>query len=296
MSNTESDNNKIKEKKNDNCKGKMFKMRINNYDDLVCKKLKDFCFSSSYSKNLTYSIGFELGTETETSCIQGYLRFQNEIRRTTIKNALGREFYIELVKKHKNQIIQQVDELNDTFCQKEGDAHNYTNVKREVKIECLSIDQLRPFQKDLLKMTKDCSLNGKITWIFDDVGQTGKTTFLRHYVLKHDGMFTYGSNCTDIINLVYNNKEKILLNKNNCIIFNLGRYTDPRKVSYNTMEQVMDGCICNTKFETGSFICDPINIIVLANFLPKLDKITKNKLIIKIVNINHELEDWIEKI
>jgi len=297
VSTSSTNNNSVacKEKKQDNCKGKMYKITINNYDDIVCQKLKDFCFISPYSVNLTYSVGFEIGTEEETPHIHVYLRFQKETRRTTIKNYLGREFWCELVKKSRDQTIQQVDEQMDTYNQKDGDSRNYTNVKREVKVDCLSIDQLRPFQRELLKMTKDSSLNGKITWIYDDVGQTGKTEFLRHYVLNHDGMFTYGGKCTDIINLVYNNKNKIIMNKNNCLIFNLGRDTDPRKVSYKAMEQVIDGCICNTKFEAGAFICNKINIIVLANCLPKFEKITKSRWIIKTVTANHELTDWVDR-
>lgn len=282
-----------KEKKEDNCKGKMFKFTINNYDDDVIKKLHKFIFNSTYHK-IVYSIGFEIGEEG-TPHIQGYLRFQNDIRRSTIKLHLEKEFFCELVKKGRKQEYIDVDRQCDTYCQKDKDPRNYTNVKQKKTFKCISKEQLRPFQKDLLLMAQDEKLNGMITWVYDDVGQTGKTAFLRHYVLNYDGMFTYGGKCADVINLVFNNKEKIMENDNNCLIFNLGRDTDPRKVSYRSMEQVCDGCICNTKFEAGSFICDPINIIVLANCLPKFEGITKSRWIIKIVNANYELEDYKEK-
>lgn len=280
-------------KKEDNVKGKLFKITINNYDEEIIQNLKNLCLNSPLSHNLKYYIGFEIG-EQGTPHIQGYLRFPKETRRTTIKAYIGTEFYCALVKKGRNQTIEDVDEDMVKYCSKDKNERNFTNIEGEIDVEVLEYEQFRPFQKELLKYTTDPTLNGKVTWVYDEVGQLGKTEFLRHYGKYHNGMFTYGGKCSDIINLVYNNKDKIIKKRNNCLIFNLGRDTDPRKISYKSMEQVMDGCICNTKFEAGSFITNKINIIVLANCLPLFDKMTQSRWNIKTIDKDFNLINWVK--
>jgi len=282
------------EKKIDNCKGKMFKLTINNYDENVCLKLKEFCYCSSYSPNLTYSIGFEVGDETKTPHIQGYLRFQNEIRRSTIKNALDREFYIELVKKNKNQTIQTVDEQNDDYCQKEetheGRRWIFPIPPPAIKI----ISKLRPFQKSLEDILTGPVDDGKILWVYDEKGQIGKTDFLRYMHVTHGIPFAYGGKCGDVMNLVFNAKHYYLGTDKGAMIFNFGRETDMNKVSYKAFEQISDGAIYNSKFEAGCFVCNKPHVLVLANDLPNVKKMTQSRWKIFTVDDDFQLVNYVE--
>ena len=49
------------------------------------------------------------------------------------------------------------------------------------------------------------------------------------------------------------------------------------KVSYDAIESIKNGLICNTKFETGSKGFAPPHIVVFANALPEIEKLSADR-------------------
>ena len=111
--------------------------------------------------------------------------------------------------------------------------------------------------------------------------------------VKHGAVFSYGGKKSDIINLVFNNKKYLIEKKNTIMFYNFPREIDNKCISYDSMEQIKDGCISNTKFEAGCFCCNAPHIIVFANCLPNLSKLTIDKWVIKTIDpINFSLMDY----
>lgn len=168
------------------------------------------------------------------------------------------------------------EDAAEAYCSK-LETRSGRTLKWGFKMEVKIIDDLRPFQKSLRDIITGPVDGGKIHWVYDPEGQLGKTEFLRYMNVKHGVPFTYGGKCADIINLVYNAREYMENTDRAALIYNFGRDTDMDKVSYKSMEQVSDGCISNSKFEAGCFVCNKPHVVVLANGLPDRSRLTESR-------------------
>jgi hypothetical protein len=266
--------------KDDKCKSRRFVMTINNYSEADFSTLKKLCKDTIY-----YAWGKEIAPTTGTPHLQCYVEFKNDRYRKAILKLFNRGFYIKPAKCKK--------ENNAIYCCK-TDLEKSTNIPIPVDIEVIT--ELRPFQKSL-----DIILDGpvnekKIIWVYDPIGQLGKTEFLKYLFKKHNCPFSYGEKCSDIINLIFNNKKYYLNTNKGIAIFNFGREMDMKHVSVKALEQISDGAISNTKFETGCFIMNCPHVLILANSLPITSTMTKGRFIIKTISESNELIDYIEPI
>lgn len=253
---------------------------FNNYSDPIIEEFQDIIKKKC-------KIGFfnkEVGKKNGTPHLQGYLEF---IKKDRPLNQFPVGARWAKAKGNKDQ--------NFKYCNKEcvsGDMtfiHGY-KLKPPIKV----IKELRPFQEELVKILLGPVNEGKVIWIYDKKGQLGKTELLRYLYLKYQMPFSYGGKASDIINLVFNHKEYLLENDKAVMIYNFGRNTDNEKISYKSMEQISDGCISNTKFETGCFICNKPHVLVLANCTPKMNALTEDRWLIKTINPKTlKLEDYV---
>lgn len=246
---------------------------LNNYTDEMEKNLVPIL--DKYCK--VYLWSHEVG-ESGTPHCQGYMEFHKKIRRTGISKLL------ENPKIHvgdkDGKPCKGSRESNIAYVTKDGPAVYYKGIPAPVKI----ISELRPFQQSIVDIIKGPVNEGKVVWIYDETGQLGKTELLRYCFIKYKVPFSYGGKCADIINLVYNNADYMKQSNPPCLFYNFGRATKPREISYKSMEQVSDGCISNTKFEAGCFVCNKPHVVVFANCLPVEEEMTKGRFLIKCIN------------
>lgn len=249
---------------------------FNNYSNDEHQFLVQWCTNNTKK----FIIGKEIGKQG-TPHLQGYFNSKVQYRLTELKKILGDKIHFACCK--------GTDQKNFDYCSKDGDyISNGFTIPKKVNV----INKLRPFQESLKDYILNNIAEGKILWVYDPEGQLGKTEFLRYMYVNHKVPFSYGGKCADIINLVFNNKEYFMNASNGAIIYNFGRDTKPDKISYKSMEQISDGCISNTKFEAGCFVCNKINIVVLANCLPLTNKLTLSRWIVKTINENFELINY----
>lgn len=231
---------------------------------LICKK---------------YFISLEEGSEKKRLHLQGYIHLNSKKKLSTVKKIITKETHWE---KCKGDFVDNI-----TYIFKEPLYQwNYNGVKTKkeiIPIKTLKEEQLYSFQKDLEQLCLNDVCGNKIIWICDLQGQIGKTEWLRYMHVKYGCPFAYGGKCSDIINLAYNNKDYLLTNEKPIFIYNLGRDTDPEKVSYASMEQLSDGAISNTKFEGACFVFNKPHVIVLANCWPNTKKLTASRWIFKCI-------------
>ena len=235
---------------------------LNNYEEDNISQISQYL--GKYSKE--YIFGKEVGEKTETPHLQGYIEFPNDKKFIEIKNqceALGRAHFI----KAKGTAKQNYD-----YCSKEGDFYTNIEIPRPLKI----ISDLFPWQNTLAEMLKNEPDDRSVIWIYDDLGNNGKSCFLKWCVMNLNCIFTTGGKGSDILNLCMNNKDKLL--KNNCLVmWSCARETDYDHIRYGIIETIKDGIICNTKYEAHSFICNSPHVLILANEMPNMQKLTKDR-------------------
>jgi len=227
----------------------------------------------------------EIGEEG-TPHLQGFIKLKEKMRPTELK--LNKKIHWELCGG------DEIDNLK--YCSKDYRKNDKVRIFKSdnVIIPCdvvKVIKEFRPFQKELLDIILGPVNEGKIIWVYDEEGQLGKTEFLRYCNVEYGIPFTYGGKCADIVNLAFNNKKYLLNTNRACMLYNFGRETENDKISYKSMEQIADGAISNTKFETGCFVCNKPHVVVLANCMPLIEKMTKSRWIVKYITKDLKLGD-----
>lgn len=258
---------------------------LNNYTDEDIKIL-----NSSIDPRIKAWVFQEETGENGTPHLQGYMNFgKDKVRPMSIFSYTKRISW-SATRNIKNAIA---------YCCKEDTRtgkiyfHGLELPKPELpdlEPEVLDRKDFYPFQESLAKILEGPINKNKVIWVYDKKGQNGKSDFMRWANKEWGYPFTYGGNCNDIINLVYNSKSWIVKQERPCLIYNLTRMEDPRYISYKSMEEVSDGNISNSKFECGCFLIPrKPHVLVLANTLPLDGGMTKGRFIIYTITKDKEL-------
>lgn len=136
---------------------------------------------------------------------------------------------------------------------------------------------LRPWQEHLTSVLEQKPDPCKILWVWDQVGGQGKTTMCKHlltlsgnnyYVLRTSGgRKDFGTLVKTAIDSGWTG---------HCIIFDLPRSAVTDEI-YEPLEQVKDGLITATKYQGGTIIIPTPHVVVFANFLPEVGRLSAYK-------------------
>lgn len=108
-----------------------------------------------------------------------------------------------------------------------------------------------------------------INWIYDEQGNTGKSYLAKYLLATKDIYYITGGKQNDIL-YGYNGQS--------IIIYDLARtYADNLEHIYTTLENFKNGMYLSTKYETQQRIFNIPTILVLANFKPNKDKLSKDR-------------------
>lgn len=208
----------------------------------------------------------EIG-ENGTNHLQGYVEFDKKLRPLELK--LNKGIHWERRK--------GTEQDNINYCSKDyresktKDIYKSDNVRipRPLKI----INVLKPWQEDLKNILMEEPEDRKIIWVYEDEGNVGKSAFSKYMVVKHDALYITEGKKSDIINIVYN----YILNKDlDILILDVPR-DNGNKISYKSLEEIKNGLICNTKYETGNKVINPPHIVVFSNSEPDMSKFSLDR-------------------
>lgn len=132
-------------------------------------------------------------------------------------------------------------------------------------IKC--IEKLYKWQENIVEIVKNEPDDRKVYWFWEEEGGIGKSQFVKYMVINHKVLFCNGGKRNDIINLVFNND----MDKCNCIMWDIPRCAEG-SVSYAAIEEIKNGLVCNTKYETGTKVFNSPHVICFANFPPRNKK------------------------
>lgn len=200
-----------------------------------------------------YIVGEEVG-ENGTPHLQGYIEFKTKKRPKSI---------FDNVRIHWEK-SKGTREDNTTYCSKEKVWIGCSDYFASLPPECIEEDKLYKWQKEALKIYKGVPDKRSIHWFWGDKN-IGKTEFCRFLNIKYNVPFCYGGKVSDIMNLAYNNMKG-----QKCFVFCLTK-VKRNNISYDALEQLKDGMISNSKYETGCFCIERPHVFVFANFPPESD-------------------------
>lgn len=131
-----------------------------------------------------------------------------------------------------------------------------------------------PWQRSLNTMFAQPPGNRKMIWVYDPVGNNGKTKYIKWLCYKKDALPLGYGHSNDVLNLVSKFQNK------NIYAFNLTR-SKPANLSeldlYSSMESIKDGMFINMKYETQAVLMNPPHVLVCANTLPKYNQISVDR-------------------
>jgi hypothetical protein len=116
----------------------------------------------------------------------------------------------------------------------------------------------------------------RVTWIYDLEGGKGKSELASY--MEAD----YAENDINCVVMTLNNKNttdwEFMTTRGNpkVVIINIPRCIEGDKIPYYIIENLLDGRVQSSKYQ-GSETIDKVTVLVLANMLPDLSTMTKNR-------------------
>jgi len=126
------------------------------------------------------------------------------------------------------------------------------------------------WQNEILAMITKVPPIREIYWYWEEDGGVGKTTFAKHLCLKHKALYVGGKAC-DVKFAIASMPVKP-----NIIIWDIPRSLE-MFVSYQGIEEVKNGIFFNSKYESGMCMMNIPHLIIFANFLPDLNKLSLDR-------------------
>lgn len=200
--------------------------------------------------------------ESGTIHLQGVISLKNKMRPSQLN--LSKSIHWEKVK-----------DLNQAYkyCSKEESRNGqvYTlnyKVPKPLKL----IQKLRPWQEDLKNILVSEPDERSVYWIFDEIGNGGKSAFSKYMHVKHNVLVIQGGKLADIMNIIFNTD----MEQCEAIIIDVPRI-NKNNISYSAVECLKNGMITNTKYETGTKVFNPPHVMIFSNYLPEDDKLSKDR-------------------
>lgn len=237
---------------------------LNNYEE---DDYKFLCDKLSTARKFVYQA--EAG-ESGTKHIQGYVLWKNQKRFSTMQ---------KLIPKAHLEKAKGSDQQNFQYCTKKEGRILPPKFKGFPK-EISTIQNFKPWQKDVLDFIKTKPDNRTINWFWDTSGNTGKTSLAKYICVNFNCLYLTGraSDCKFAIKQHFENDE---CNKDDLIIiFDFARYVESY-VSYQILEEVKNGIFFSGKYEGGMCIFNSPHVIVFANFEPDTEKLSADRWKIK---------------
>lgn len=248
---------------------------LNNYLDKEYEELKGM--AQKLCSN--WILGKEVGKEG-TKHIQGFMRFSNPTDIDMIKKNINNRMHIE---KAKGSLEQ-----NFKYCSKDGvyEEENMVKITKQDIIKRELIEKYKnvvwkDWQKNILNIINEEPDERSIVWIYDKIGNNGKT-FLRKYIaLIRECIICDGKkdNVLNSLKIKCIDEDKDV----EIIILDIPRHNE-NFVNYGLIEQLKDGHVYSGKYEGGEIWLRNVHVIIFSNNMPDKSKFSNDRW--NIININ----------
>lgn len=146
------------------------------------------------------------------------------------------------------------------------------------------IEPNRPYQVEIVNIIQTEPDDRKVYWFYEPDGGVGKSSLCKYLCAKHNALYIDEGKKSDLINIIFNAD----MDKHNIIVIDVPR-SNGNTVSYKAIEQIKNGMICNTKYETGMKLFNPPHLIVFSNSRPDLTMLSEDRWVVHRINTDFTL-------
>lgn len=241
----------------------------NNYKkgdiEIIETKFKDICKKYVFQE--------EIGEKNGVPHLQGSIELKKKMRWTEF--GLMKQIHWQ---KTRNE------DAADKYCEKaytrNGEIFKGGKFKKKKKT-LRTISVLRPWQEDIEKIILSQPDTRTIHWYHEPVGGIGKTAFIKYMVEKYNDKIVVATSGSqkDLACLLAERCEKdedFDINDDITVLIDYDREKEGF-VSYSGIKRLKDGLITSAKYHTGTLVFNNPNVIIMANFPPEEDKISKDQ-------------------
>lgn len=148
---------------------------------------------------------------------------------------------------------------------------NYASmVKMDAVEKLVNIDYKYPWQAKLVEMVEAEPSDRELLWVFDPVGNKGKTFMSKHLVDKYGAFYSNGGKGVDIC-YAYQGER--------VVVFDYVRDSEAF-VNYGVIEQLKNGILFSHKYESGMKRFAIPHVMIFANFRPDVLKFSADRLVV----------------
>lgn len=247
---------------------------LNNYD-----QVDEEVFSTIVPEICRFGIiGREIGKETGTPHLQGYLEFRSKKRPKSVFNSV--KIHWEKAKGSRRQNVK--------YCSKDNDILLCHPKKKLIKT--ISPDQFFDWQKDIIKVLKEEPDDRTVHWYWSEKGKVGKTHFCKYLVVKEECIVLGGKAC-DCRNGVIEYAKANDGETPERILINIPRSYASEYVSYEAFENLKDMLFYSGKYEGGMICGNCPHLFIFANFKPQVEKMSGDRWLIHKIDAS-EIEEY----
>jgi len=249
---------------------KKFCFTLNNYTSEEVNELKNTL--NTLGKWL---FGYEVG-ENNTPHLQGFILLPKKKSWQSFTNILNnKRLHIECAKGSVEQ--------NEIYCSKDGKIEsNYFELEEQLDI--LDKSNFSDWMKEIDLLTNESANKRTVNWYWEPNGGVGKSTFAKYLCHAKNAIYIDEGKKSDLINIIYNVKK---ITSKSIIVIDIPR-DNKNNTSYKAIEQIKNGMICNTKFETGMKLFNSPHVIIFSNFPPDRLKLSSDRWNIKYIGIGND--------
>lgn len=231
------------------------------------------------NKNIKYFFGFETCPTTEKKHLQGFIQFPKKVRPSEC---------IKCFKTIHYEKCKGSEEQNKIYCSKGGETRTNIKFRKHCKDPMDGIEP-KEWQKSILTILGTDPDNRTIHWYWESEGGVGKSTFCKHLMMKYNAKLVSGKGPDIKYALSEINKKEDI----DIVLWDIPR-VQGNNISYSAAEEIKNGAMFSTKFESGQCLFNPPHVIIFSNFPPEEDNLSKDRW--KIFNIKESLENEEEQL
>lgn len=183
-------------------------------------------------------------------------------------------------------LVNKIEEGKTDYELIKEDAEQFERYHRFVKVARKAIDEekqrkirkewhnekvLNTVQKEILELL-DQQNDRQVLWVTDINGGKGKT-FLSKYMISKFKAQRFTNGRTRDIAFAYQLD-------NEYVIFDFSRSNEER-INYQIIEDIKNGILFSSKYESKSLMFNPPKIVIMANFHPDSSKLSHDRWVVK---------------
>lgn len=176
----------------------------------------------------------------------------------------------------KRDVLEQFPDVLAKYPRFIDDVVRISAESRTVKI--LDYIPRYTWQSDLLSLFDKPPSERSIHWIYDPFGNSGKTYLATYLVDSKGAYYTNGGKSVDLAH-AYKGEPIVVFD-----------YVREHKdyVGYGIIEQLKNGVLMSTKYESITKRFNKPHVVVFANFSPELDKFSEDRLVLVELDSTHQ--------